>query len=249
MGFFVLIEEKVDIRIRINNWEKYNGRLDVKRASWFRFQNNFFDDNKINNLEIEEKFIFIWLLCEASKCDNDMFFVDDSLLRSIQRIHQRSSQRDIQRIINKLKKLQLVTVLTIRGRYADVEQTIATLQDSTLQDKTIHSSCDSKESHVSEFSLDDIYNAYPKRLGASGKGKGIAKLKRLITSQADYDLAMRAVTNYTALQKKNGKIGTEYIKQFATFWDSMGDWVEWANMQTEVESKEDWKAKMIARLK
>ncbi len=240
----------MEIRLSVCDWEKYNGRTDVKVKSWFRFQNNFFDNNKINNLSIEEKLIFIWLLCEASKCENDMFFIGDSFLRHIQRIHQRSTQQSVQRTIEKLKQLQLIEVRTIRGRYAGVKVLDATLHDITEHDITEHDKGEkSPVDDLNDFDLEFIYKSYPKRLGDQRKKVGMARLKKLIKNRVDYDLAIKAVSNYYAMQQKNGKIGSEYIKQFGTFWDSYGDWVEWANINSDDSLKSDWKAKMMERLK
>src|ERR1035437_8610886 len=130
----------MELRISILNWEKYNGRSDVKNPSWFRFQNNFFTDNKVSNLNDQEKIVFVWLLCEASSNGNDLFYLEEMFLTQIQRVSQRVSQRGLQRTVKKLVQLQLIATRTIRGRYANVSDPDATLHYKTLQDITLHDS-------------------------------------------------------------------------------------------------------------
>jgi hypothetical protein len=55
------------IEINIKNWEKFNPRKDVKSTSWFRFENNFFDDPDFYCLKNDQKLIWIYLLSISSK--------------------------------------------------------------------------------------------------------------------------------------------------------------------------------------
>lgn len=224
----------MEVRIRICNWEKYNGRCDVKNPSWLRFQQNFFHDNKISNLDDFEKLFFVWLLCEASKNKNDLFFLDGMLLQSVQRVSQRVSQRDIQRAIKKMVSLQLIETRTVRGRYADVGNPDATLQDETLQDKTRHNTV--------EFDFELLYQKYPRKVG---KAEGIARLKTMIKTDQDYQDFSKAIDFYIAYLKKAGT-EAQYIKHFSTFVGSAGKpaWRDWldpnAGESAEMKKEYDW---------
>lgn len=59
--------------ITVENWAVYNPRTDRANHSWFRFQNNFYSDPKISILEPNERHVFIFLFCEASKCNGETF--------------------------------------------------------------------------------------------------------------------------------------------------------------------------------
>lgn len=114
---------------------------------------------------------------------------------------------------------------------------------SSISDSTSKNNmCDSVESHVSKFPLDEIYKAYPKRQGSSNKGKGLAKLKRLITSQDDFDDAMNAVMCYNKHCTDTKKVKTELVKMFSTFFDPHGDWREWINYKADKQksSMDQW---------
>lgn len=93
--------------------------------------------------------------------------------------------------------------------------------------------CDSNESHQPEFSFDDIYNAYPKRMGSMNKAKGMEKLKRLIKNKSDFDDALIAVQRYNEFCVETKKVKTELVKMFSSFFDSNGDWREWINYKKE----------------
>lgn len=97
--------------------------------------------------------------------------------------------------------------------------------------------CDSGESHPHEFAYEEIYKAYPKRLGSMNKAAGINKLKRLIKTQADFDDALNAVMRYNQFCIETKKIKTELVKMFSSFFDSNGDWREWLNYKKAQSSK------------
>lgn len=55
------------IEITIPNWAKYNPRNDRAISTWFRFQNDFFTDQKMYGCTDQQLLLFMFLLCEASK--------------------------------------------------------------------------------------------------------------------------------------------------------------------------------------
>lgn len=55
------------MKLTVVNWEKFNPRKDLKRPSWFRFENEFFVDPDFFDLDNGSKLVWIYLLCEASR--------------------------------------------------------------------------------------------------------------------------------------------------------------------------------------
>lgn len=55
------------IQVTINNWDKYNGRKDIKAASWFRLSNGIFEDPDFFEFSREELLVWIYILSLASK--------------------------------------------------------------------------------------------------------------------------------------------------------------------------------------
>lgn len=82
-----------------------------------------------------------------------------------------------------------------------------------------------------QYDLEKIYQEYPKRYGEMKKAEGLSKLKKIIKSQQDYDLAVLAVKNYSQYVAATNRLGTDYVKMFSSFWDRQGDWKEWAVKQ------------------
>ena len=65
------------------------------------------------------------------------------------------------------------------------------------------------------------------------KGKGMARLTKIVRSQADFELALKAVQGYKAHLITQGKTNTEFVKMFSSFWDPQGDWKEWAERKRD----------------
>lgn len=59
------------ITITIKNFKKHNARQNRKNYNWFKFDSNFFFDQKTCELTHEEKLLFIFLLCIRNKSDID----------------------------------------------------------------------------------------------------------------------------------------------------------------------------------
>jgi hypothetical protein len=55
------------ITITIAKWEKFNARKDRANYTWLRLQNDFFHDQAVFNLSDQQRCLFLFLLCEASK--------------------------------------------------------------------------------------------------------------------------------------------------------------------------------------
>jgi hypothetical protein len=90
--------------IKVKNWQKYNGRADVKVTSWIRFQNDFFTDPVIFDLSSVEKLVFIYCLCVRSKQKGDALKINTVLMSNL----IRSKKSDIESALNKLISLELL---------------------------------------------------------------------------------------------------------------------------------------------
>lgn len=93
------------------------------------------------------------------------------------------------------------------------------------------SSPDGADDTSQQYDLEKIYQEYPKRSGGQNKKAGLVRLKGIIKTKADYELALLAVKNYSLHLTATNRIGTEFVKMFSSFWDRQGDWKEWAVKQ------------------
>ncbi len=60
------------VAIKFNNWAEYNKRAkEYKHPVWFSFSNDFATNKNFHSFTDSERLIFIYLLCEASKENNN----------------------------------------------------------------------------------------------------------------------------------------------------------------------------------
>lgn len=128
--------------IEILNWQKYNPRNDIKHPSWFRMEHSFFDNAEFYEFSPEQKLVWIYLLCQASKKSQPtVHLVMDHIVNTIWRpvtttpdyvdhnvIHNAYHVRvmTVDHAIQKLKQFGMLKIRTLRGRYADVTHPCAT---------------------------------------------------------------------------------------------------------------------------
>ncbi len=228
------------MQFKFLKWDKYNKRQkDIKRPFWFALSNDIFLDPFYVELDLTERQAFLYLLCEASR-QNKYGEVEISEKLFCQ--------------ITGFKKEYLNSVfckLLKSGMAAGLRQdggsfATATEQNRTEQDKRILGQAHARPD--TEFNLEDIYQQYPKRLGNQRKSVGLKRLKALVSGEEDFKLALLAVSNYKKHCDNNSKTGTEFVKQFGSFFDSHGDWREWAAIDPNAKRKND-NEKLMALLK
>lgn len=104
------------MKIKIMGWEKINARKDVSNPSWFKFKHKFFEDSEFYDFSFEEKICWIYILCEASKKNDN----GNLVFSSPHALHvAKLSPTAVNSTIKKLKQLQIIEVRTVRGRYVD----------------------------------------------------------------------------------------------------------------------------------
>lgn len=220
------------VTIKFCNWEQYNKRAkEYKNPVWFSFQNDFATNRNFYDFTDQQRLIFIYLLCEASQQNKA-----GSLTIEVEHFcyHTRQKPKDVHATIEKLKQKQILEARDrdgiVAGSCGDRDLAV------TEQNRTIHTlsaPLDGVKAKISEadeggFDLEAIYEAYPRRKGDQRKRLGLKRLQSLIKTEADFELAMRAVKGYKAHLMGQNKIGTEFVKMFSSFWDPLGDWKAWA---------------------
>lgn len=63
------------VLVELLSWARYNPRNDAKKWSWFRFQNDFFEDDDVFDLTAHQKLLLIYLFTRRSKAALDVFSV------------------------------------------------------------------------------------------------------------------------------------------------------------------------------
>ena len=92
------------LRVSIPNWEKFNPRADRGNFHWFRMQNDFFMDQRVFQLNSDDKLVLILLLCESSRKNGEEFDVSVEYASSLLRL----SSSTVFKAVERLSKIQLV---------------------------------------------------------------------------------------------------------------------------------------------
>lgn len=76
----------------------------------------------------------------------------------------------------------------------------------------------------SELSLEDLYELYPRK---RGRTKGLAKARREIKTEKDYNDLKKAIENYSSEVSGSDQ---QFIMYFSTF---MNQWRDWYDIEIE----------------
>lgn len=79
----------MQFEVEIVNWNKFNPRNDMKVMSWFRMSSELGHDQKLFGLRPDEKWVWIFLLCEAAKKTGSKFKTDLQYLAYYTRVDEK----------------------------------------------------------------------------------------------------------------------------------------------------------------
>lgn len=207
--------------ISLPNWSKFNPRSDRSNYSWFRFENKFFQDQKIFGLTDTQKCLYLFILCLASQ-ENKSDFELDSEFASM---FLRSNKDDI---IKNLMIIESRGLMTARCRRDDGVMTAlrpATNATNVRDERTILSNQKKDAASPSArciLDFESIYSKYPRK---EGKNKGMRICKAQIKTEEEFGLLGEAVSRYTDHCKKT-ITDPKFIKLFSTFMASWRDWLD-----------------------
>ena len=207
------------MKIQIKNWDKYNPKRAQKTYTWLRLGNDIYSEPKLHGENEAVKWIYICLLCLASKQnDGNLEFELDWLAYEI-----RSDVKKISKALETLKEKGLLHYTT-----PTLHQTTPTLQSTTPTDGRTNETRRDETNTVKRppatpaeiFNLPKIYAIYPRKIG---KGEGLKILAKDIKTADDYAACLRAVENY-AVEVADSE--EKFIKHFPTWCRRWRDWVE-----------------------
>lgn len=217
------------IKIKIQNWSKFNPRADRANYTWFRFQNDFFHDEKIFSFNHEQIAVYLFLLCSASKKNSDQFEISLSYASAILKL----KTKDILNYINDFKLLGMIAAF---GRHDDgihpaqLPATYIHNETNITDERTILPDLPTGQSRL-VFDFDSLYKKYPRK---EGKQRGIKICNSQIKTQDDFSQLSQAIDRYAEHIKKQAT-EAKFIKHFSTF---MGEWRDWLDPDTgKVEEK------------
>lgn len=205
------------VKIKILNWEKHNPKRDQKTYTWLRLQNDIATDKDLYGLSPEQKWVWIVILCEASKKNCGEIEFDLDWLAEIARV----KKPHIESLLRLIEEKAIITK-SLPPAAAECRRTTPTYERTNDTNERTNIHADSTSRVRRECDFESIYKKYPRK---EGKQKGIAACKAQIRFQEDYDLLSRAVDRYAEHVKKTAT-EPRYIKHFSTFMGSWRDWLE-----------------------
>ena len=124
------------MKIEILKWDKYNPRKDIKTTSWLRLQNDFCHDPDFYGFSCEEKMVWIYILCSASKKYSPKIKICEKQICAALNISTAFVRSSISKL--KSKEIQCIKVLTSRGRHVDVTCTAVVKSFALPTNETQH---------------------------------------------------------------------------------------------------------------
>ena len=92
------------IQIEIPNWEKYNPKRDQKTYTWLRLDQGIGTDPNLFGLSAEQKFVWIMILCEASKNNTGTVLVNIGWISDTSKVRT----GEIKSLISFLEEKQII---------------------------------------------------------------------------------------------------------------------------------------------
>ncbi len=118
------------VQIEILNWDKYNPRKDIKSTSWLRLENNFCMSPDLFDLTNDQKMIWIFVLCEASKRQQGVIAFNAGLAAAVLRMPVEDAVSTIDVLETKglvaLRARDVCVTPTLRARSCTPRPTIPT---------------------------------------------------------------------------------------------------------------------------
>ncbi len=142
------------LTLRIENWDKYNPRKDIKNPSWFAFSNRMLENPDVYDLTHGEFRAWIYCLARASQSNNDTIQID---VRHANRICN-ISVNDFNGMIRKMLESGSLYV-DVRNPYGSVRECTQSVLDRQT-DKQTNNIVNSGIDHV-EVCLDSGIHEHP----------------------------------------------------------------------------------------
>lgn len=104
--------------IKIVGWKKYQNREVKTKSSWLRFQNDFIENPNFSEFSPDERVVWIYALCCASKLNTEVLQVPLQCSHQVLNRCTGIIESAFHRAFEKLNKLKVVEIRTTRGRYS-----------------------------------------------------------------------------------------------------------------------------------
>lgn len=151
--------------ITIKNWDKHNPKRDQKSYTWLRLNNDISTDPELFALDAEQKFVWIEILCQASRKNSGTIKVNLSQISYITKV----SLIKINQLIEFLEQKPIIEVHD-RALPRDVVTTTPTYEQDVLHEtnvRTIETSAKASAPSLGSQLFETYSKAFFKRYGVN----------------------------------------------------------------------------------
>lgn len=100
--------------IEVLNWDRHQGRKDVKNCSWFKLNHNICEDPDLYGFEHGEFKAWIYILAMCSRKNSQLVTINTLHAHHVSGI----CENTFHQAVKKLKAIHAIKTRTVRGRYA-----------------------------------------------------------------------------------------------------------------------------------
>ncbi len=220
------------VLVEIKNWERYNGRADVKRPSWFRMDHSIAEDPDFYAFSHEERWAWVYILCLASKKNSGTVLVHLERAKAVARLSSKA-------VLGAVEKLQSLGILLVDVTPTSRERTASVQAPASTRHTDIQTRQDIQ---TPDFDFSDFWEKYPRKIA---KSDAQARFDRLIRSQEDFDSLLEAVAKFRAHHEGKGT-EAQYIPHPATFLGTKEiprwrDWLEEGNGKSDIRAASEFR--------
>lgn len=207
------------IIIKIINWDKFNPKRAQKTYTWLRLSNDISTDPKLFGLTCEQKYVWIEMLCQASKSNKGEILVNLDQLAHVCQV----ARKTVELTIQFLKEHNIITTVRGSGRSRSLQKTTPTRRTNGRTNET-----DETNEHFAAplvFDVEGLYEIYPRK---EGRQRGVQKLRAEIKTPEEFASVSQALTHYITYCKAN-QLEQRFIKHFSTW---VSEWKDWLDPKT-----------------
>lgn len=218
------------IRLKINNWEKYNPRNDIKSPKWFALNNRILEDPHFFGFTSDEFKFWIYALCQASQQNSEEILINVDHAKHICSIESKI----ITSATKKLSAIECIQVLRGKSvRDPNVSVQIRTNPYATLQDKTLQN-----RTSIKFFSFDEVFQEFKALCSVKGP-KAEDRFHSQIKTEKDFEDIKKAIANYKDFLSLPENDWRQPKQSFATFLGTKSTGYFWRDFIEAPEKEAD----------
>jgi len=202
------------IEVTVLNWKKYNPRKDVKKHTWFRFENDFWDNPDLAHLTSDDITVLIIALSNCSRRQRETAKIN------FRQVYASRGLSEVQ-VIESLRKLKVEEILTFKERenHANVTAPSTAATNSTNErtnertnvvgrDQVQNQAPDQKRASstkVFDVSFSQEYQNFVKALESEGFKPTPAQRRKLATAYTEWKKDDEAIREFISSKYKHAK--------------------------------------------